>query len=103
MSQELYTQIMDQVQAGYYDHKLPYVTVPFKQRGQDPERGAAAEAYQAEGKQLFAEFKHDALMAVGLSGHPKAEQAWGMAWDDGHSEGYHRVLEILYDLAELML
>lgn len=38
----------------------------------------------------------------GLSGHPKADKLYALAWDMGHSAGYHEV-EIYYaDMADLL-
>jgi hypothetical protein len=48
--------------------------------------------------------EHRALMEKihGLTGHPKAEKLYEIAWDIGHSAGYHEV-EIYYDdMAELL-
>lgn len=40
---------------------------------------------------------------VGLSNHPKAENAWQFAYNNHHSEGYSAVLDELEALAELIL
>jgi len=34
----------------------------------------------------------------GWQGHPKADNAWSYAWDEGHSSGYYEVYNILLDL-----
>ena len=48
-------------------------------------------------------FEEDAIKYVGLEGHPKADKAFSMAYDRGHSEGHSMVLEELKRLAELLL
>ena len=66
-------------------------------------RQAAIDAYNAESRRLEDLFKRDALDDVGLFGHPKAEKAFNMAWDRGHSAGYSEVYSELQDLAELLV
>jgi len=60
-------------------------------------------AYREETMRLRALFKRDAIEDAGLTGHPKAEKAFDMAWERCRSEGLFRVMEELEDLAELML
>ena len=41
------------------------------------------------------------LFLIELSGwqsHPKADNAWSYAWQEGHSSGYYEVYQILCDL-----
>jgi len=47
-------------------------------------------------------FKAEALDYCGILGHKKAEQAFLMAWDRGHSSGLTSVVNELEDLASLM-
>ena len=47
-------------------------------------------------------FRADLLESLGIQNHPKANKLYDMAWDDGHSEGYHRVAEVAETLAELL-
>jgi hypothetical protein len=55
---------------------------------------ASANAYE--------QFKIDALKEAGLTDHPKADHLFGLAWDRGHSGGYHEVMHELDNLAELV-
>lgn len=65
---------------------------------------AARNAYRAEARRLEqTEFKREALAAVGLTAHPKADAAWDKAWELGHNDGLATVLLELQELAELML
>lgn len=61
------------------------------------------EKWHAEQSRLGALFKLEALEDVGLTGHPKAEKAWALAWENGHSGGYSDVYSLLVDYAELLL
>jgi len=58
--------------------------------------------YKEEKRRLFDLFKIDALMELGIEAHPKGYKAFDMAWEEGHSFGYHEVFTILSELAELM-
>lgn len=48
-------------------------------------------------------FSADAIDYCGLKGHPKADKAFSMAYDRGHSSGYSEILQELERLAELLL
>lgn len=48
-------------------------------------------------------FKMQAIKATGLYGHPKAEEAWDLAWQTGHEGGKDEVLIHLADIAEMIL
>ena len=52
---------------------------------------------------LVDKFKADALAAVGLDGHPKADAAFDKAWSEGHAFGYNEVFKELRELADLIL
>ncbi len=49
------------------------------------------------------DFSEDAIEYCGLKGHPKADKAFAMAYERGHSYGYSEVLQELKELAELLL
>lgn len=48
------------------------------------------------------EFKADLLQAHGVTGNPKADRAFSIAWEQGHSCGYSEVAIVFEDLAELI-
>jgi hypothetical protein len=78
-----------------YKTKLPYV--PRR------ESEAAYKQHIEDFARLEQEFKNDAIEAVGLKGHPKAEKAYALAWDHGHSAGFSDVLDYLSEFADLIL
>lgn len=47
-------------------------------------------------------FKIDALVTLGIFDHPKADRAWKMAWDRGHSSGLEEIYQELKELCELL-
>jgi hypothetical protein len=51
----------------------------------------------------YCQFKLDCLECVGLSDHHRADRAWSMAWERGHSSGLYDVLGELQDLATLLI
>lgn len=48
------------------------------------------------------QFKTALLKELGLTGHPKAEKLYAMAWEKGHSSGFGEVELIAGELAELL-
>jgi len=60
-------------------------------------------AYQDESFRLKTLFKQDALRDVGLTGHPKADRAFDVAWGEGHAFGFDTVHGWLRTLADLLL
>ena len=59
-------------------------------------------AHSADCRRLEGEFRKAALEEVGLTGHPKADKAYALAWLRGHSAGFCEVLSELDELAELL-
>lgn len=50
----------------------------------------------------YDEFKADLLQAYGVTGNPKSDRAFSLAWEQGHSCGYSEVAIVFADLAELI-
>jgi len=48
-------------------------------------------------------FQNDAIETAGLTGHPKASKAYGLAYELGHAYGYGEVLGYLERIAEVLL
>lgn len=48
-----------------------------------------------------AEFKAECFEVYGLTNHPKAEEMWEMAWEEGHPAGLYEVEAWIQRLAEL--
>lgn len=48
-------------------------------------------------------FRIQAIKSSGLEGHPKANEAYALAWKMGHEGGMGEVLHDLTDLAEIIL
>lgn len=90
--------VFEAIRAGEFENKLPYGTRT-KSGINDDERVA----FHKEDNRLEEEFKTRALKQFGLFGHPKAEKAFAMAWDRGHSAGFNSVAIELSELAEILL
>ena len=58
--------------------------------------------YREEETRLMALFYKDAIDDVGLTGHPKADKAYSLAWEHGHASGLYEVHSWLQELAELV-
>lgn len=50
----------------------------------------------------YDEFKADLLQAYGVTGNPKSDMAFSLAWEQGHSCGYSEVAIVFADLVELI-
>jgi ribosomal protein L40E len=59
--------------------------------------------YHAEEGRLNDQFRNDAMEECGLSGHPKEDKVWMLAWERGHSAGLEEVFLCIQELAELVL
>jgi len=86
--------IYAKIDAGDYTPKLPFVSIR--------EDRDAFHAYDRERAQLEEQFKFDALRAVRLESHPKANKIFKFALEDAHSSGFHAVLQRLDDLRNLI-
>lgn len=75
-------------------------TKPFATHFQDVE---VHDAWAAEERRLAVLFKTDALADVGLTAHPKADKAFGFAWEHGHANGLSEVHYWLQEMADLLL
>lgn len=63
----------------------------------------ARDAYRAEDNRLTQQFRADLEAEYGLTGHPKADKLWNLAWEEGHSSGLNEVY-LCYDrFSELVL
>lgn len=93
---EVSVTLLERIRNGDYAPKSTYPT-----RGSEDwvERRAA---YSKEQGLLEARFKEDLLKEHGVVGHPKVEKVWALAWDYGHSHGFHSVAGFFAELADLI-
>jgi hypothetical protein len=61
------------------------------------------EAYNKKDRELYEQFKKDAINEVGLEGHEAAERAFSYAWEEGHAHGYQEVMIHLERIAQVIL
>lgn len=54
-------------------------------------------------KEIEKQFKLDLEKEYSLTGHPKADKVFDMAWEDGHSSGYGSVESYYERYADLVL
>ncbi len=64
---------------------------------------ADLDAYRAGERASYDLFKTELLKDLGIADHPKADRLFSMAWERGHSEGYHSVYSEAEDLSDLMV
>jgi hypothetical protein len=101
------TSVYKKINNDEYKTKLPFKIriYPYLNSHYVPRREseAAYKQYKEDLARLEQEFKNDAIEAVGLKDHPKAEKAYALAWDHGHSAGFSDVLGYLSEFADLIL
>ena len=67
------------------------------------ERGSEERAkYNEREQSVNVSFRADALEACGITGHPRENQAYSLAWEQGHEAGLDEVFYRLQDLANLI-
>lgn len=66
-------------------------------------RGKFSDLCLRHNQRIYDIIKNEIINYVGLTNHPKVENAWKMAYDNRHSEGYQAILEDMEELADLML
>lgn len=64
---------------------------------------AAKAKYNGETNRLMEEFRADIKEEFGLTGHPKADQVWNLAWQYGHSAGFSEVYNHMAEFAPLVV
>lgn len=63
---------------------------------------AARRAYGSEQTRLEKEFKQDLFELHGVTGHPKAERCYALAWERSHSSGLEEVANCFDDFVDLI-
>ena len=98
----------EKMNSGGYDHKLPYPSIPIRSTNvphhrmaiDNPEFKAARNAWREEGHQITQQFKADLEEEFGTQNWDRKEQAWNLAWQEGHSGGFAEVLNYYIDYVE---
>lgn len=83
----------------------PYCGLPVKKYYEQRKKEAKEKRvkYQEEKDRLLQEFKRDALEYCDIpEDHPKAQKMFDIAWDMGHSSGFHEVLHYMEELSDLL-
>lgn len=107
------------INEGYFKNDIPYpnkkdfkVKYTCEHCGSKVEDAKAEEMYtnalkeyRAEDARLYQLFKKVVMHHYGLEGLKEEvyEKTWSIAWEQGHSAGYHEVYSCLADLADLMI
>ena len=100
-----YETIEAKITANAYDSKLEYPT-----GGSSPEERVILKMertnYREDAGRLFVEFKDDcrayATSRLGILTEKAWNSIWTHAWDEGHSSGYHEVLQYLCSILEII-
>jgi hypothetical protein len=68
----------------------------------DEEFKSQMKAYRDGELALLEEFKADLFEEFGVTGNPKADKAYHIAWEHGHSSGFSEIYNFFSDLVELI-
>jgi hypothetical protein len=68
----------------------------------DEEYKEQLKAYRDGEHILLEEFKADLFEEFGVTGNPKADKAYHIAWEHGHSSGLSEIYSFFSDLVELI-
>jgi hypothetical protein len=63
---------------------------------------AAQTAYHDETARLTHQFKLDFFAELSIENHPKREKLYSKAWEQGHSAGFSEIMNVGWDLVELI-
>lgn len=80
-----------------YKNDLPYPRHDLPKE----EHATMRKAYRDRDKELKAKFRDDIEAEYDMTGHPKADKLWELAWEYGHSAGYSEVAIYYAELVEL--
>lgn len=62
----------------------------------------ARDAYATETQRLMGKFTQDLYVEHGVQDNPKRDKAFSLAWEMGHSSGFHDVASNFADLVDLI-
>lgn len=78
----------EKLTSGYYSAAGGFPYVSAYEAKKDPQKAYQRKVYLETEERLFQEFKKDAFEELGISGNPKAEKLFQLAYSEGHSSGY---------------
>lgn len=88
--------VLEKIVAGAYHSTTPFPA------GYTNDDILARSAHWVDAARLRGVFRDDLLTEHGITGHPKAEKAFMMAWEHGHSSGYAEIAAYFSRLVELI-
>jgi len=88
----------ERINAGEFRNRKPY---PHDHTGLGS-GGVARAAYRAEESSIMEKFVSALFAEYGVTGNPKANRAFSIAWEHGHSGGYSEVASYFADLVDLI-
>lgn len=95
------TTLSEKIRSGYYmgsDLRRPekpkstFASRASGRHAKDMEKYKAdLDEYRRVSRQREAEFKADLFEEYDVTGHPKADRAFALAWEEGHANGFYEV------------
>jgi|WetSurMetagenome_2_1015567.scaffolds.fasta_scaffold802603_2 hypothetical protein len=90
--------LYNKIQSDYYKNKLPYPHY----NDNSEQANIQWKAVKEEDNRLNGEFVKDLYETFGVTNNPKANKAYALAYDYGHSSGYSEIFNYFADLVELI-
>lgn len=96
--------LADKLASGAYDNDAPYPSfIPINASALSKEkRHQVLEVYRNRQHEIKEKFHADLAAEHGLTGHPKEQKLFDLAWSHGHSYGLAKVASYYEEFAELL-
>lgn len=88
--------VHQKIAAGVYRSVVPYPSL------KDPDLKEKRAAYSADQRRLEELFKQDLFDEHSVTGNPKAQRCYEIAWEHGHSSGFSEVAGYFSEIVELI-
>lgn len=86
--------VRKRIEAGYYKNTKPFVSIRKDREAWD--------TYHEEEARMNNLFRQDLAAEHGVTGHPKEQKLFELAWEHGHSSGYSEVTNYYESFVELL-
>jgi hypothetical protein len=96
--------LADKLASGAYNNDAPYPVFISSQAAafSKKQRHQIIEVYRNRQREINEEFHVDLAAEHGLTGHPKEQKLFDLAWSHGHSYGLAEVASYYEEFAELL-
>ena len=96
--------LADKLASGAYNNDAPYPVFISNQAAalSKEQRHQVIEVYRKRQREINEEFHADLAAEHGLTGHPKEQKLFDLAWSHGHGNGLTEIASFYEEFAELL-